>query len=150
MGHFQKYHITLCLPSKILHKHCVHFLLGLTMVPRENKNNAYAKFWRANKKYYGIFESGPVESLSKLPFWATDGNRRWTFCMPGQWSLPNFQTNRLYYWKDIEQYKCGIEKTSLMCPQLNSGCRPWLQNVAYFNSLLAVLGLEFQLVFCFF
>ena len=28
------------------------------MVPRENKNNAYAKFWRANKEYYGIFESG--------------------------------------------------------------------------------------------
>ena len=28
------------------------------MVPRENKNNAYAKFWRANKEYYGVFESG--------------------------------------------------------------------------------------------
>ena len=28
------------------------------MVPRENKNNAYAKFWRTNKEYYGIFESG--------------------------------------------------------------------------------------------
>ena len=28
------------------------------MVPRENKNNAYAKFWRENKEYYGIFESG--------------------------------------------------------------------------------------------
>ena len=27
------------------------------MVPRENKNNAYAKFWRAKKEYYGIFES---------------------------------------------------------------------------------------------
>ena len=31
------------------------------MVPRENKNNAYAKFWRTNKEYYGIFESGPFE-----------------------------------------------------------------------------------------
>ena len=28
------------------------------MVPRQNKNNAYAKFWRTNKDYYGIFESG--------------------------------------------------------------------------------------------
>ena len=28
----------------ILHKDCLQFLLGLTMVPRENKNNAYAKF----------------------------------------------------------------------------------------------------------
>ena len=41
---------TLCLSSKILHKHCFQFLLGLTMVPRKNKNNAYARFWRANKE----------------------------------------------------------------------------------------------------
>ena len=34
------------LPSKILHKHVSSF-----------KNNAYAKFWRENKEYYGIFES---------------------------------------------------------------------------------------------
>ena len=26
-------------------------------VPRENENNAYAKFWKENKEYYGIFES---------------------------------------------------------------------------------------------
>ena len=25
------------------------------MVPRETGNNAYAKFWRANKEYYGFF-----------------------------------------------------------------------------------------------
>ena len=28
------------------------------MVPRENQNNAYAKFGETNKEYYGIFESG--------------------------------------------------------------------------------------------
>ena len=28
------------------------------MVPTENKNNAYAKFWRENKEYYGSFENG--------------------------------------------------------------------------------------------
>ena len=28
------------------------------MVPRENENNAYAKFWRTNKEYHGIFDSG--------------------------------------------------------------------------------------------
>jgi len=60
IGHFQKYHNTLCLSSQILHRRCLHFLLGLTMVPRENKDNAYAKFWRKNKEYYGIFESGPL------------------------------------------------------------------------------------------
>ena len=43
IGHFGKYHNTLCLSPQILHKHCFQFLLGLTMVPRENKNNAYVK-----------------------------------------------------------------------------------------------------------
>ena len=56
--HFGKYHNILCLSPKILHKHCFQFLLGLTMVPRENKNNAYAKFGGTNKEYYGIFRSG--------------------------------------------------------------------------------------------
>ena len=44
IGHFGKYHNTLCFSPKILHKHCFQFLLGLAMVPRENKNNAYVKF----------------------------------------------------------------------------------------------------------
>ena len=30
---------------KILHKHCLQFLLGVKMAPRETENNAYAKFW---------------------------------------------------------------------------------------------------------
>ena len=46
------YRNTLCLSSKILQKHCFQFLLGFTVVPRENKSNSYAKFWRANKEYY--------------------------------------------------------------------------------------------------
>ena len=35
-----------CRP-KILHKHCLQFLLGVKMAPRETEteNNAYAKFW---------------------------------------------------------------------------------------------------------
>ena len=28
------------------------------MIPRENKNNAYAKFGGTNKEYYGIFRTG--------------------------------------------------------------------------------------------
>ena len=40
------YHNALCLSPKILHKHCLQFLrLGVKMAPRENENNAYAKFW---------------------------------------------------------------------------------------------------------
>ena len=36
--------LVVCHPN-ILHKHCLHFLLGVTMAPRETENNAYAKFW---------------------------------------------------------------------------------------------------------
>ena len=31
------------------------------MVPRENKNNAYAKFGGTNKEYYGVFRSGLLD-----------------------------------------------------------------------------------------
>ena len=41
--HFGKHHNALYLSPQILRKHCFQFLLGLTMVPRENKNNAYSK-----------------------------------------------------------------------------------------------------------
>ena len=34
----------ICNP-KILHKHCLQFLLGIKMAPKETENNAYAKFW---------------------------------------------------------------------------------------------------------
>ena len=33
-----------CRPN-VLHKHCLQFLLGVKMAPRETENNAYAKFW---------------------------------------------------------------------------------------------------------
>ena len=29
---------------KILHKHCLQFLFGVKLTPREAENNAYAKF----------------------------------------------------------------------------------------------------------
>ena len=58
IGHFEKYHNTLCLSPQILHKHCFQFLLGIIKAPRENKNNAYAKFGGTSKEYYGIFRSG--------------------------------------------------------------------------------------------
>ena len=43
--------------SKILHKHCFYFPLGLIMVSRETGNNAY-DFGGTNKPYYGIFYMG--------------------------------------------------------------------------------------------
>ena len=38
---------------QILHNLCFSFLLGNTSVPREIENNAYAKFWGANKVHHG-------------------------------------------------------------------------------------------------
>ena len=55
-GHLQKYLNVLFLPFKVLHKHCFYFLLGQWEVPRETGNNAYAKFWRANKEYFAALE----------------------------------------------------------------------------------------------
>ena len=50
---------------KILHKHCLQFLLGVKMALRETENNAYAKFWSEKKKSimicYGIFWSGQLQ-----------------------------------------------------------------------------------------
>ena len=49
--------------SKILHKHCLQFLLGVKMAPRETENNAYAKFEVTNKENYGMlwyFRSGQL------------------------------------------------------------------------------------------
>ena len=33
-----------CHPT-ILYKHCLQFLLGVKVAPRETENNAYAKLW---------------------------------------------------------------------------------------------------------
>ena len=46
-------HNTPCFPAKILHNLCFYFFLGITAVPREIEDNAYAKFWGANKVHYG-------------------------------------------------------------------------------------------------
>ena len=50
---FPKYHNALnYYPSKILSKHCFHFLLVLTIVPIEIEKYSYVKFWRENKEYF--------------------------------------------------------------------------------------------------
>ena len=41
-----------------LHNLCFSFLLGITAVLRDIENNAYAKFWGANKVHYGKCGSG--------------------------------------------------------------------------------------------
>ena len=59
VDHSRKYHnipimLFVCHP-KILRKHCLQFLLGVKMTPREAEDNADAKFWGDKKKeHYGM------------------------------------------------------------------------------------------------
>jgi len=36
------------------------------MVPRENKNDAYAKFGGTNKEYYGVFRTGLYTDIMRF------------------------------------------------------------------------------------
>ena len=56
--HFHVSHNPPYLPPKILHNLCFLFLMGITAVPREIENSAYANFLGANKVHYGKCESG--------------------------------------------------------------------------------------------
>ena len=49
-------------PPKILHTHCLQFLLGHEHVPRVIWNNTYANFWGVKEVYYGICASGEYKS----------------------------------------------------------------------------------------
>ena len=69
-----KYHVTctimqiVFLPSptapppqkKQLHKHCLQFLLGITVIPREIEDNGHKKFWGVKKTHYGLGEKSKV------------------------------------------------------------------------------------------
>ena len=55
-------------PLKILHKHCLQFLLGVKMAPRETENNAYAKFGVTNKEHYGMLWYFLEWSINVLAF----------------------------------------------------------------------------------
>ena len=53
--------IHLYYPPKLLHNHCLQFLLGHENVPREVENNAYADFWGIKEMYYGIRASCEID-----------------------------------------------------------------------------------------
>ena len=58
--------IHLYYPTKLLHNHCLQFLLGHENAPREVENNAYADFWVVKEVYYGICASISQAKRSKL------------------------------------------------------------------------------------
>ena len=62
---------------KMLHKHCLQFLLGVKMTPRETENNAFANFWGDKQRalWYVMVFSGVINMLT-LPF-QFHGNCTW-------------------------------------------------------------------------
>ena len=57
-------------PPKLLHNHCLQFLLGHDNVPREVQNNAYADVWGVKEVYYGICASSEL-TLTQACSWIT-------------------------------------------------------------------------------
>ena len=58
---------------KMLHKHCLQFLLGVKIAPKETENNAHAKFWGDKQRTlclicYGIFWSGQFHLISTVQY----------------------------------------------------------------------------------
>ena len=47
-------------PKKKWHNHCFQFLQGITVIPREIKDDGYIKFWGVNKVHYGLCENGEL------------------------------------------------------------------------------------------
>ena len=54
---------------KILHKHCLQFLLGVKRAPGETENNAYAIFWGDKQRalWYVMVFSGVVTCRVSSP-----------------------------------------------------------------------------------
>ena len=78
-----------CPPPQILHNHCLQFLLGVTVVPREIIDNGYAKLWSVNKMHYGLCQNGEFTSsacqILKCKYLAYEIIRHaksWNFSIP--------------------------------------------------------------------
>ena len=55
-----------CLPPKILHKHCLLFLLGLQQYPREIEDNVYAEFWGQTRFIMGDVQMAMFSCFSEI------------------------------------------------------------------------------------
>ena len=81
--HLEISHNASYLPPKILHNLCYSFLLDITAVPTEIENNAYAKFWGANKVHYGRCASGVCIALFGKFIAVLYMTDMWNFIMQG-------------------------------------------------------------------
>ena len=89
-----------CHPQ-ILHKHCLQFLLGVKMAPRETENNAYAKFWGDKQRalwYVVVFLE-----------WSIDTKCDFLFAMNG------LCTFSLLFWQKIDERDCYLAGKPSYC-----------------------------------
>ena len=129
-GHFRKYHNTLCLSTKISHKYCFQFLFGLSMVPRDNKNNAYAKFGETNKEYYGIFQNGLLLCTLQVVFTLRHS------CHVG--GLKQQISNQLLLFVHQQLYIAALLSVSL-----DIGCKPPTSFVHQHHLIIALFKIFF-------
>ena len=55
IGHFQKYHNTLCLSSRILHNYCFYVSLGIIVSPRRKQKQCLCKILDGQTKSVMVF-----------------------------------------------------------------------------------------------
>ena len=94
---------------QILHTLCFSFFLGITAVPREIENNAYAKFWGTNKVHCGRCASGV--------YWPTvtwlENGRALGARMACSWGNPLFCLKLCYHFFKFKK-KTSLSKTCLL------------------------------------
>ena len=86
--------------SKILHNHCLQFLLGVNMASRETENNAYAKFWGDKQRalwYVMVFQEWSIGRNCSFSFVQDtyakiiqDLLHTWSKSRSAVWAVTNF------------------------------------------------------------
>ena len=102
---------------------------------------------------FSVFD---IRELKQQRFWATDVNRKWTFCIIGRWFGWNSQVNRPYKRKETYQYKFLKVKAYSKGEDLTARWRASLKNVvsSLLYEQLFIFGLYLEniksFIYCFF
>ena len=154
IGHFVKYHNTLCLSPQILH--CFQFLLGLTLVPREKKTMPLKYVAGEGTKCDMVFSKWPkaesetpkncMEGSHRQKILTTSadaGKRSWIFCrskmcfvrQEKKVSMARFSTQT---WNVVEKYLFPVHISTV-----------WLFDHNCFQILVKRSGVIFFIIYLF-
>ena len=125
-----------CAPN-ILHNLWFSFLLGITAVPREIENNAYAKFWGVDQVHYGRCASG-VSSPLAFSAILTVSNIYKLIAYHGNW-LSSFNSKRVTRRTFDTKQSTNIPRISLLHILKNKNKDTYIcQRQNYFQGLIAM------------